>query len=403
MEVSYACNLNNRFELFLDEENDPLDMLAKQEQAHRKAGDKKEGGKKDAGKKKGLSKTLVESVKTIAAAVDSNNPPARPLARRNDGAPSAAAGGQSRSEGGPRAPRRNDNPNIERRNNERNFEPRPEGGERPPRDNRGGGARGDGPRGPRFPRGEGGRDGAPRSQRGGQREFDRRSGDVRSGVKSVEKRGGQGAYNWGSATDTSANDQGDLEQQQGSNANASNVNQDSSREEIAEGGEEASAPAGSEVVEMTLEQWKKEQAAKQSKAEYSANIRKPNEGEKDDPKLKKATVIRKKKEEETYDSEEDAEESEDECEKMKKQLEQTLASQFHFADQRSGPPRGGRGPGRTGPGGPRFGQPSQGGHGPTPGVAGPNPNARTGSNARSNRPQHTPRVEDLNDFPSLAA
>lgn len=38
MEVSYACNLNNRFELFLDEENDPLDMLAKQEQAHRKAG-----------------------------------------------------------------------------------------------------------------------------------------------------------------------------------------------------------------------------------------------------------------------------------------------------------------------------------------------------------------------------
>lgn len=38
MELAYACNLNNRFELFLDEENDPLDLLAKQEQAHRKAG-----------------------------------------------------------------------------------------------------------------------------------------------------------------------------------------------------------------------------------------------------------------------------------------------------------------------------------------------------------------------------
>ncbi|OQR68267.1 hypothetical protein BIW11_02049 [Tropilaelaps mercedesae] len=396
MEVSYACNLNNRFDLFLDEENDPLDLLAKQEQAHRKAGEKKDGNKKDAGKKKGLSKTLVESVKTIAAAVDSNNPPTKPLARRNDGAPPA---GGARNEGGQRPPRRNDN--IERRNNERNFEPRPEG-DRPPRENRGGGARSDGPRA-RFSR-DGNRDGVPRgggNSGGGYRgrEFDRRSGDIRSGVKSVDKRNGQGPFNWGSATDTATNEQGDLEQQPGPNNNASAI-PDTNREETTEGGEEAGSPTGTEVIEMTLEQWKKEQAAKKSKAEYSANIRKPNEGEKDDPKLKKATVIRKKKEEESYGSEDDAEESEDECEKMKKQLEQTLASQFHFADQRGGPPRGGRGPGRTGgPGGPRG--PLS--HGPSIAGGSSTASARPGPGARQNRPQHTPRVEDLNDFPTLAA
>lgn len=156
-------------------------------------------------------------------------------------------------------------------------------------------------------------------------------------------------------------------------------------------GDEAVVPAEPEAVQMTLEQWKKEQASKMSKTEYAANIRKPNEGEKEDPKLKKAVVLKKKKvgDEDSDDGADgDDNDAEDECEKLKKELEQTLASQFHFADVR-GPARGGRGGRSSGPPGPRR---SDEGHVPT-----------GNRQPRGGKPQHTPRVEDLNDFPSLAA
>ncbi|XP_003743423.1 plasminogen activator inhibitor 1 RNA-binding protein [Galendromus occidentalis] len=381
MEGTYACNLNNRFELFLDEENDPLEILAKSQQEKRKGTEKSKDTKKDA-KKKGLSKTLKESVKTIAAAVDSNEP------RVKAGSTSPTQGGGFG--GAPRPPRRE---NLERRNNERNFEPRPEG-DRPPRENRG---PRDGNRPPRNfegPRPEGGRnvrnDGT-RGSRDGQRpggrgrEFDRHSGDTRSGVKSTEKRGGQGAHNWGKNTD-----QFDTTPEQ---ELVVPENLDVTPEGVPEGvaaGEEPAVPAEPEAVQMTLEQWKKEQASKVSKAEYAANIRKPNEGEKEDPKLKKAVVLKKLKagEEDSDDADgDDANDAEDECEKLKKELEQTLASQFHFADVR-GPARGGRGGRSSGPPGPRRQE------------EGNQPSSRP---PRGGKPQHTPRVEDLNDFPSLAA
>ena len=142
-------------------------------------------------------------MKTIAAAVDSNE------SRIKAGSTSPTQGGGGGGFGGaPRPPRRD---NMERRNNERNFEPRPDG-DRPPRENRG---PRDGNRPPRNfdgPRPEGGRnfrnrDDGNRGSRDGQRqggrgrEFDRHSGDVRSGVKATEKRGGQGAHNWGKATE----------------------------------------------------------------------------------------------------------------------------------------------------------------------------------------------------------
>lgn len=156
-------------------------------------------------------------------------------------------------------------------------------------------------------------------------------------------------------------------------------------------GDEAAVPAEPEAVQMTLEQWKKEQASKKSKAEYAANIRKPNEGEKEDPKLKKAVVLKKLKAGDD-DSDEGADgdenDAEDECEKLKKELEQTLASQFHFADVR-GPARGGRGGRPSGPPGPKR---EEGSYVPS-----------GGRQNRGGKPQHTPRVEDLNDFPSLAA
>jgi len=203
-------------------------------------------------------------------------------------------------------------------------------------------------------------------------------------VKSVDKRGGQGQYNWGDPTEATPEQE---------------TTGQEPREEVAEvpAGEEVVGAEGTEAQEapvMSLDQWKKEMAAKKSKAEYSANIRKPNEGEKEDPKLKKALVLKKKKAEESDEAEEDAEESEDEGEKLKKELEQTLASQFHFADQR-GPPRGGRSGRGGGPGGS-----GRGGHEGGPAARSGPPRS---SNNPSNRQQYTPRVEDLNDFPSLAA
>lgn len=373
MEGTYACNLNNRFELFLDEENDPLEILAKSQQEKRKGAEKSKDTKKDA-KKKGLSKTLKESVKTIAAAVDSNE------SRTKAGSTSPTQG--TGFGGAPRPPRRD---NLERRNNERNFEPRPDG-DRPPRDNR---APRDSNRPPRNfdgPRPEGGRNfrnDANRSRDGQRpggrgREFDRHSGDGRTGVKSTEKRGGQGAHNWGKLTEFDSAPETEL---------LITENLDVTPE--AAPGEEVVVPAEPEAVQMTLEQWKKEQASKMSKKEYAANIRKPNEGEKEDPKLKKAVVLKKLKagEEDSDDADgDDGNDAEDECEKLKKELEQTLASQFHFADVR-GPARGGRG-----------GRPSGGPPAPRR-EEGHTPSRPT----RGSKPQHTPRVEDLNDFPSLAA
>ena len=159
---------------------------------------------------------------------------------------------------------------------------------------------------------------------------------------------------------------------------------------VAAGDGEAVVPAEPEAVQMTLEQWKKEQASKKSKTEYAANIRKPNEGEKEDPKLKKAVVLKKLKagdEDSDEGGDGDDNDAEDECEKLKKELEQTLASQFHFADVR-GPARGGRGGRPSGPPGPKREE----GYAPS-----------GGRPTRGGKPQHTPRVEDLNDFPSLAA
>lgn len=150
-------------------------------------------------------------MKTIAAAVDSNESRVKP----GSTSPTQGTGfGQSN-----RAPRR-EGGNPEGRNNAK--EPRPEG-DRPFRDNNR--APRDGNRPPRNfdgPRPEGGRNfrndrpdrtdrnEGNRGSRDGQRpggrgrDFDRHSGDVRSGVKATEKRGGQGAHNWGKPTDFDA-------------------------------------------------------------------------------------------------------------------------------------------------------------------------------------------------------
>jgi len=196
-------------------------------------------------------------------------------------------------------------------------------------------------------------------------------------VKSVEKRGGQGAFNWGSNVE---DHQTTEEQQPADFQNDSAENAEETAEEV---------PAEPQIVEKTYDEFTKERAARMSKASYTTNLRKPNEGEKEDPKLRKAKVIKKKKEESSDEHLTEEDESDDEDNKIKKQLEDALAAQFHFADPRGGPSRGGRG-GR-GPRGPN--RPQQ------PNV----PVADGGNRRRNDRQNNAPRVEDLNDFPSLAA
>ena len=95
------------------------------------------------------------------------------------------------------ARRTNDGPREERNNqrNQRDGEVRrgDDDGER-----RGGG-RGRGRGGPGGDRGGRGRGGP--GGRGGKREFDRKSGDSRTGIKPEEKRGGSGKGNWGNFED----------------------------------------------------------------------------------------------------------------------------------------------------------------------------------------------------------
>lgn len=94
------------------------------------------------------------------------------------------------------ARRTNDGPREER-NNQRNRDGEVRRGDDDGERRGGGRGRGrGGPGGDRGGRGRGGPGG-----RGGKREFDRKSGDSRTGIKPEEKRGGSGKGNWGNFED----------------------------------------------------------------------------------------------------------------------------------------------------------------------------------------------------------
>lgn len=103
----------------------------------------------------------------------------------------------------------------------------------------------------------------------GKREFERQSGNVKTGMKAADKKGGSGAYNWGRVKD-----------------DTSGMEQTAPMEETAETDEQPGASGGEslnkvpegepmeEVVqEMTLDEWKSLQQQNRPKPEF--NIRKP--------------------------------------------------------------------------------------------------------------------------------
>jgi plasminogen activator inhibitor 1 RNA-binding protein len=158
---------------------------------------------------------------------------------------------------------------------------------------------------------------------------------------------------------------------------------------------------------MTLDEWK---ALQQPRQKPVFNIRKPGEGE-DPSQWQKMMLIKKEKEEE--EEEEEDEEEEYDCPQRAGRQKQVLEIDFHFTDSRRGgnERRGGRG-GRGG-GGDRGGRDGdRGERGPREAGTGPREptrsrggfkNFRGGRGGRDDRPtrQAAPKVDDVNDFPSL--
>ncbi|XP_050735870.1 plasminogen activator inhibitor 1 RNA-binding protein-like isoform X1 [Eriocheir sinensis] len=414
MENSYGIGVRNRYELFYDEDIDPMDLIKQTEKIKDKGSEKENKGKTPKAKAPAAAKkgTKTEAPPKIA---DKTSAPA-PVPRSGSSWSGAEATDEAKSPQ-QRGPRPNDGrvkfSDREERNNRRN---RQEGGEYregppPPRfdgEGRGGGggmgrgrARGMGRGRGRGRGGPGGIPGGVDSR--GKREYDRQSGMATTGVKPMDKREGSGSFNWGS-------DRDQIEEQ----LNATPNELDTSAETPEKAPEEGAAPAEGEEAakeddnakEMTLDEWKAMQGTRNKPA---FNIRRAGEGE-NQAQWKKTYVLKKKIEE--SDEEEEEEEEEEVHHGRKKVL---LPIDFQFADS---PGRGrGRGRGRGGPGrgrgdgirGGRGGGGDRGERGEREGGGrggrGGERGTRGGPGSRGGRgvprQQEAPKMDDERDFPSL--
>jgi len=323
MENVYGIGVANRYALFLDEDSDPLDILKQSEAEQKVAKAKKiEDATKPVAKGPAVKK---EAANTRNEADKENQRNRQFEGKRVVDARKAGPGGEPREE----------------RNNQRNTEYRrdDDGG----RDGGRGRGRGRGEMRGRGRGGEGGGRGGGRGGgeggRGGKRDFDRKSGDNRTGIKAEDKRGGGGKGNWGTFEDDvpkegeEANTTVDSE---GKDEAATEEEPKAPRELTAEE-LEAKAAREEEEKQMTLDQWKAMQAKKEGP---KFNVRKAGEGSDVDPKWKKATAYKKENEEENDEEEEEAVIYLQRSTRQKK-----LDINFTFADQ------GGRGGGDRGRGG----------------------------------------------------
>ncbi|XP_026289178.1 plasminogen activator inhibitor 1 RNA-binding protein isoform X2 [Frankliniella occidentalis] len=461
MEQSYGIGITNRFDLFLDEGDDPLEVLKIQEQEKEAKKKTKISEKENKGKPEIKAKVAPSERKGIKETSNVKTP--------SIGKPKEGLKGKEPRIGGPRPdgprpprgdrpvgdrPERNDrtvkfsSESREERNNRQNREDRPfnqSGGDFFSRD-RDSAPRGDGER--FAPRGRGGMGrGMGRGMRGGRggydnrgkREFDRQSGSDKTGVKAVDKREGGGAHNWGSHRDdieelnSSATENPDWSEAKPEDTSVEAVSEPKEGEALpaaaatTEAGEEA-VPAEEEPQELTLDEWK---ALQKSRSKPQYNLRKAGEGE-DPSQWKKMYALDKKKEELEAEEDEELEEYDVSAEYPQRvgRLKHVLDIEVVFGDSR----RGGRGRGRGGPRGMGRGRGGPAGEprgpprerefdatsynenyqsriglrgkprGPPPGgpvaagPAGPAPMRRNDFNKPHARP---PKVDDEHDFPSL--
>lgn len=427
MENAYGIGVTNRYQLFLDNDDDPLEALEVQEQEKEakkktKLSEKENKGKPETkGKvapavRKGIKETQNLKTQEVPKQKEEFNKvkSTRPVGDRLG---------------------RFTNENREERNNRKNREDKPvgdyhredRGGEgryerrvREPRtagdgnefrsggegENRGRG-RGMAGRGLNRGRGRGGRGGYDGR---GKREFDRHSGSDKTGIKPVNKREGGGAHNWGSHRDmldevNHSAQQTTLQEESGDwtfdknepDQPATESNEQKESGEHAGTGNEAedSAPhvAEEQKEEMTLDEYR---ALKGNRQKPQYNLRKAGEGE-DPSQWKKMYALQKKKEGDEEDDEEEEYDSSDYPQRVGRQ-KHLLGIEIHFADnvRSGGRGRGGRGMGR---GGPRGGPPRPGSIN-TAAERGQGTPMRD-RDTRGPRQQSAPKVDDEHDFPSL--
>ncbi|XP_064551460.1 intracellular hyaluronan-binding protein 4.S [Drosophila montana] len=115
----------------------------------------------------------------------------------------------------------------------------------------------------------------------GKREFDRQSGSDKTGIKSIDKRDGAGAHNWGSAKQ-------DIEDLKTGAVAPITEKEDSANEQC---NDLINNLEEDESKQMTLDEWK---ALKDQRAKPNYNLRKAGEGV-DNSEWKKMTVLSKKK------------------------------------------------------------------------------------------------------------
>lgn len=291
----------------------------------------------------------------------------------------AAAPGGGEGEDSRRVAFKSQNGEVrEQRNNRRNFR---EGGSQ-------GGEFGNEQREPRQYRDRDNR-GPPRNRegmyRGGKREFDRQSGSDKTGVKSVDKRDGAGAHNWGSVKE----EIDDINKSTTTDADATLTDKEESSNE--QSIEQPAVPEEEEVKELTLDEWKALRGER-SKPQY--NIRKANEGE-DTTQWKQMVVLTKKKD---GDSEEEFEYDPSMYPQRVGRLQRIVDIQFNFNDGRRGGGGFGRGRGRGGP------RPGGGDNkGPRPETGPPRQQRNFGGERQQKRgPSNALKVDDERQFPTLS-
>ncbi|GFX63301.1 HABP4_PAI-RBP1 domain-containing protein [Trichonephila clavipes] len=420
MENAYGIGVKNRYELFYDDDVDPLELLRqKEEEKERRKAEKSNPKDKSKSSKTGKTNSAtplpkktkdtpsVNLSKPLETTETSNKARSRPFVDRN------ARNTRSFDE----------SKDMEERKNFRNREehgPTSENKERDSDMRRGrGGFRGRG-----RPRGRGGF--FNQDNRPPRREFDRHSGSDKTGLRAVEKRDGAGSNNWGDMKsefnarkkesdstwmgdefDASGDKQTDSwNGSLGVNNPGKEATVEKSRDNLTEHVEsKENLPVSEErpeqsVREMTLDEWKREQEAKRFVPKY--NLRKPGEGE-DKNQWKKLYVLKKKVRDEEEEEEEDDDTDEEEYAPRRRQR-QLLDIQINFNDSRRG-----RGRGRGSRGiGPRNERGSTWGKDihrddrrePASALAVGGRSYRGSMKGKSSQ-QSAPRVDDWNDFPSL--
>ncbi|GIY93993.1 HABP4_PAI-RBP1 domain-containing protein [Caerostris extrusa] len=407
MNVAHGIGVTNRFELFGNEDVDPLEILRKrEEEMQRKKTEKTQVKDK-------TKPAVAKAAKPIATTTTS---PKKPLENANAKPVKEPSEVPNRTRG-----KQNERPprsvgNYQDKETEKNMRNKDDQFFSDQRD-------GDFRRGRGGYRGRGGRDRGRgyfgNNEGRNRRMFDRHSGSDKTGVRPVDKRDGGGPNNWGDIRSDinqrteettweeefeaggdrprEADNWGDIEATEG--GKFGDDAQKSENEAAPDNTESKETDQTNEeqiqeaVREMTLDEYKREIEAK--KTVHKFNIRKPGEGE-DAKQWQKGYVLKKKVP--LTDEEQDEDDEEEEEYGRKGQQKLLLDFQFNFTDSR----RGMRGRGRGGRGGPRGGAGREGNRdSPREDRMRENRAGRGGRDSKAKGQQAAPRVDDFNDFPSL--